>query len=93
MKKQHLNLLPLNRLFFLMEDLTRKEAQENNKMEKYKYSTPFGVCPYCGKEDVPCSDITSLTRAFARSFCKKIHGGVTIQDLSQPISADLEKEL
>ena len=76
-----------------MEDPIEKEGQENNKMAKYKYSTPFSVCPYCGKKDAPCSDITSLTRAYARSFCRKIHDGVTIQDLSQPISTDLETEL
>ena len=32
-------------------------------------------CPYCGKTDTPCANVTSLARAWARGACKKKHEG------------------
>lgn len=28
-------------------------------------------CPYCGKTQKPCSNVNSLSRAWARQACKK----------------------
>jgi hypothetical protein len=62
-------------------------------MTKFTYPESFSECPYCGEQNKPCSDITSLARAYARAACRKKHDGVTIKDLSIPMSEDLEFDL
>lgn len=52
-------------------------------MSTYKYPGKFASCPYCGMKNEACSEITSLTRAYARAACRKKHGGVPIQQPSQ----------
>jgi|DEB0MinimDraft_10_1074344.scaffolds.fasta_scaffold03338_2 hypothetical protein len=52
--------------------------------------TNFGSCPYCGKTDQPCSDITSEARANARAFCRKKHNYEPLEKLSTGILEDLE---
>jgi hypothetical protein len=47
-------------------------------MSKFKYPDSFSTCPYCGEMGKPCSEITSMARAYARDACKKLHGGVPI---------------
>jgi|MDTC01.1.fsa_nt_gb hypothetical protein len=39
-------------------------------------------CPYCGKFDTLCADVTSLSRAWARSACMLKHKGVPLSKLS-----------
>ncbi len=56
----------------------RKYKQSINQKKKMMY-TPEGyiqdpsdsICPYCGKKQKPCSHVNSLSRAWARSACKK----------------------
>lgn len=62
-------------------------------MAKFTYPESFSECPYCGKQNEPCSDITSLARAYARAACRKKHDGVPIKNLSAPTSEDLEFDL
>lgn len=40
------------------------------------------ACPYCGKLDTLCADVTSLSRAWARSACMRKHKGVPVPKLS-----------
>lgn len=44
-------------------------------MSKFKYpNDPLdSKCPYCGKTQQPCSNVDSMTRAYARGICAKIH--------------------
>ena len=53
----------------------------------------YKICPYCGMEDKPCSEVTSLARAWARDACRKEHGGVPIQEVSIRTSVDLDPDL
>jgi len=62
-------------------------------MSKFIYPESFSECPYCGKQNEPCSDITSLARAYARAACRKKHGGVPIKDPSTPTSEDFNFDL
>lgn len=39
--------------------------------EGYITDPPDAKCPYCGKSQKPCSNINSLSRAWARQSCKK----------------------
>lgn len=56
----------------------RKRKQRENLKKKRMY-TPDGYiadpvdakCPYCGKSQKPCSNVNSLSRAWARQACKK----------------------
>jgi hypothetical protein len=45
-------------------------------MSKFKYPNdpPDSKCPYCGEKNLSCSNVDSMTRAYARSICKK-HAG------------------
>lgn len=43
-----------------------------------KYRNFQTICPYCGKSDSLCSEIKSLSHAWARSACFKKHGGVSM---------------
>jgi hypothetical protein len=52
--------------------------------------TNFGSCPYCGKIDQPCSEITSEARANARAFCRKKNNYEPVEKPSTKISEDLE---
>jgi len=56
-------------------------------------SDKYETCPYCGKREKPCSEITSLARAHARAFCRKKNNGVTVDDLSTMVSEDLNPDL
>jgi hypothetical protein len=47
-------------------------------MPKFQYPDSFSTCPYCGEKGKPCSEITSMARAYARDACKKLHGGVPV---------------
>lgn len=55
----------------------RKCKQAKN--QKKRMYTPEGYisdpqdtkCPYCGKTQKPCSNVNSLSRAWARQACKK----------------------
>jgi hypothetical protein len=42
-------------------------------MSKFKYPNdpPDATCPYCGESGKPCSNVDSMTRAYARGICKK----------------------
>ena len=42
-------------------------------MSKFKYPNdpPDAKCPHCGEKGKPCSYVNSLSRAWARSACKK----------------------
>lgn len=42
-------------------------------MSKFKYPNdpPDAKCPYCGQIQQPCSNVNSMTRAYARSICAK----------------------
>lgn len=62
-------------------------------MSKYNYPDSFEVCPYCGKRQEPCSEITSLARAYARAACRKKHDGVTIDELEVDVHPDLNPDL
>jgi hypothetical protein len=64
-------------------------------MEEQKYAYPgrFVTCPYCGEKNKACSEITSMTRAYARAQCRKLHNGVTIQELSKSQWYDPEPEV
>lgn len=60
----------------------RKRKQAENQKKKRMY-TPDGYiadppdtkCPYCGEKRKPCSNVNSLSRAWARSACSKKHNG------------------
>ncbi len=41
--------------------------------EGYIKDPPDAICPHCGKKQKPCSYVNSLSRAWARSACKKIN--------------------
>jgi hypothetical protein len=41
------------------------------KKEQLEIEKPFITCPYCGKSDKPCSELTSLARAYSRNACRK----------------------
>ena len=56
-------------------------------------SNKYETCPYCGKRGKPCSEITSLARAYARAFCRNKNNGVTVDDLSTMVSEDLNPDL
>lgn len=58
-----------------------------------KISDRYETCPYCGERDKPCSEITSLARAYARAVCRKNHNGVTIREPSVRVSEDLDPDL
>jgi hypothetical protein len=49
----------------------------------------FDVCPYCGKKGRPCSEVISLSRAWARDACRKTHGGRTIYE---PSTTDIKDQ-
>lgn len=53
----------------------------------------YKICPYCGMEDKPCSEVTSLARAWARDACRKKHNGVPIEEPSIMVSEDLNLDL
>lgn len=53
----------------------------------------YKICPYCGMEDKPCSEVTNLARAWARDACRKKHDGVSIQEVSIRTSEDLNLDL
>jgi len=54
----------------------RKYKQAENQKRKKMY-TPDGyikdpkdaVCPFCGKKQMPCSYVDSLSRSWARQAC------------------------
>jgi len=58
-----------------------------------KISDRYETCPYCGERDKPCSEITSLARAYARAVCRKKHDGVTVEEPSVRVSEDLDFDL
>ena len=58
-----------------------------------KISDRYETCPYCGERDKPCSEITSLARAYARAICRKKHDGVTVGEPSVRVSEDLDPDL
>ena len=62
-------------------------------MSKFSYPDSLSTCPYCGEKNKPCSDITSLARAYARAACRKKYGGVAVQDPSTTTSEDLDLDL
>ena len=52
------------------------ENQKSKRMytpEGYIKDPPDEKCPYCGEKQKPCSYVNSLSRAWARSACKKIN--------------------
>jgi hypothetical protein len=56
----------------------KKRKQQENQKKKRMYTPegyitdpPDAKCPYCGKHQKPCSNVNSLSRAWAREFCKK----------------------
>jgi hypothetical protein len=58
----------------------RKHKQVRNSKEKKMYTPegyitdpPDAKCPYCGKSQMGCSYINSLSRAWARGACAKKH--------------------
>ena len=51
------------------------------------------ACPYCGKLDTLCADVTSLSRAWARSACMRKHQGVPVSKLSSDDGEDPGFEL
>jgi len=53
----------------------------------------YKICPYCGKDDRPCSEVTSLPRAWARDACRKKHKGVPLPEPSTKVSEDLDFDL
>ena len=44
-------------------------------MSKFNYPNDpkDAKCPYCGQKGKACSNVNSLSRAWARSACKKIN--------------------
>jgi hypothetical protein len=53
----------------------------------------YKICPYCGKDDQPCSEITSLPRAWARDACRKKHKGVPLSEVSSNVMDDMDPDL
>ena len=58
----------------------RKRKQTKNLKKKRMYTPdgyigdpPEAVCPHCGEKQKPCSYVNTLSRAWARSVCKKIN--------------------
>jgi len=51
-------------------------------MSKFKYpdDPPDSQCPYCGEGGKPCSNVNSLTRAYARGVCAKKHNHIKIHN-------------
>lgn len=55
----------------------RKHKQSENLKKSKKIDNYFDfdkyaeICPYCGKSGKSCSYVNSVSRAWARSFCKK----------------------
>jgi hypothetical protein len=52
----------------------QSENLKNKKMytpEGYLNDLPDAKCPYCGESSKSCSHIDSVSRAWARDFCKK----------------------
>lgn len=50
-------------------------------MTKFKYDDPEGsVCPYCGESQQPCSNVNSMTRAYARGICARKHNNIKIHN-------------
>jgi len=50
-------------------------------------------CPYCGKFDTLCADVTSLSRAWARSACMLKHKGIPLSKLSSNDETDPNSRL
>jgi len=63
--------------------------------KKYRYPNdlPDSKCPYCGEKQKPCSEITSLARAYARGACSKSRGGVTLSEVSSKVTDDLDPDV
>lgn len=51
------------------------------------------ACPYCGKLDTLCADVTSLSRAWARSACMLKHKGIPLSKLSSDEETDPNSRL
>jgi len=50
-------------------------------MTKFKYDDPKeSVCPYCGESQQPCSNLNSMTRAYARGICARKHNNIKIHN-------------
>lgn len=62
-------------------------------MPKFTYPDSLSSCPYCGEMGKPCSEITSMARAYARDACRKKHGGVPIEELSSTPTYDPDPDL
>jgi hypothetical protein len=56
----------------------RKRKQAENQKKKRMYTPegyvgdpPDAKCPYCGEKGKSCSNVNSLSRAWARDACSK----------------------
>lgn len=56
----------------------RKYKQKNNQNKRKMYTPdgyindpPDAKCPHCGQKQKACSYVNSLSRAWARNFCKR----------------------
>ena len=61
-----------------MNHRKHKQAENSRKPKKEKYNSyendpPDAKCPYCGESRKSCSNVNSLSRAWARSACKYKH--------------------
>jgi len=62
-------------------------------MAKFNYPNSSEKCPYCGEKQKPCSEITSLSRAYARAACRKKYNGVPIDKLIEDGHPDTNPDL
>ena len=62
-------------------------------MSKFKYPDSLSTCPYCGEMGKPCSEITSMARAYARAACRKKYDGVTVNELSNSQAYDPDPDV
>jgi hypothetical protein len=64
-----------------MNHRKRKQAENLKRPKKQKYDRfetdpPNSKCPYCGETGKICSHINSLSRAWGRGACAKMHNNI-----------------